>query len=49
MPKSKPPYPVEFRKQIVELARVGRTPAELAREFGPHSAKHSHMDRAGRA
>ena len=35
MPKSKPPYPVEFRKQIVELARVGRTPAELSREFGP--------------
>lgn len=35
MPKSKPPYPVEFRQQIIELARSGRTPAELAREFGP--------------
>lgn len=35
MPKSKPPYPVEFRQQIIELARAGRTPAELSREFGP--------------
>ena len=35
MPKSKPPYPAEFRQQIIELARSGRTPAELAREFGP--------------
>ncbi len=35
MPKSKPPYPAEFRQQIIELARAGRTPAELSREFGP--------------
>ena len=35
MPKSKPPYPAQFRQQIVELARAGRTPAELSREFGP--------------
>lgn len=35
MPKSKPPYPAEFRQQIIELARTGRTPAELSREFGP--------------
>jgi len=35
MPKSKPPYPAEFRQQIVELAQAGRTPAELSREFGP--------------
>jgi transposase len=34
MPRSRPPYPAEFRQQIVELARVGRTPAELSREFG---------------
>ena len=34
MPKSRPPYPGEFRQQIVELARVGRTPAALSREFG---------------
>jgi transposase len=35
VPKSKPPYPAEFRQQIIELARAGRTPAELSREFGP--------------
>jgi transposase len=35
MPKPKPPYPAEFRQQIIELARTGRTPAELSREFGP--------------
>ena len=34
MPRTRPPYPAEFREQIVELARAGRTPAELAREFG---------------
>jgi transposase len=35
VPKTKPPYPAEFRQQIIELARAGRTPAELSREFGP--------------
>jgi transposase len=35
MPKSKPQYPAEFRQQIIELARVGRTPAQLSRELGP--------------
>ena len=35
MPKSRPPYPAEFRQQIIELARAGKTPAQLAREFGP--------------
>ena len=34
MPKSKPAYPAEFRQQIIELARAGKTPAQLAREFG---------------
>ena len=34
MPSTKPPYPAEFREQIVELVHVGRSPAELAREFG---------------
>ncbi len=33
MGKIRPPYPAEFREQIVELVRAGRTPAELAREF----------------
>ncbi len=34
MARTRPPYPVEFRQQMIELARAGRTPAELAREFG---------------
>src|SRR6516225_12491931 len=34
MPKTRPPYPAEFREQIVELAGSGRTPAELSRQFG---------------
>jgi transposase len=33
MPKTHLPYPPEFRQQLVELVRKGRTPAELAREF----------------
>jgi transposase len=33
MPKSHPPYAPEYRQQIVELVRAGRTPGELAREF----------------
>jgi transposase len=28
-------YPKEFRRQIVELHRAGRTLSELSREFGP--------------
>jgi transposase len=34
MPRTRPPYPAEFRQQIIELARAGKTPAELSREFG---------------
>ena len=30
MPKTHPPYPAEFRQQIIELVRAGRTPAELS-------------------
>ena len=35
MPKTRPPYPPEFRRQMVELVRAGRGPEELAREFEP--------------
>ena len=35
MPKSRPPHPPTFRRQMVELVRTGRTPEELAREFEP--------------
>ena len=34
MPATKPPYPAEFRQQMVELVEAGRKPAELQREFG---------------
>jgi transposase len=35
MPESRPPYPAEFRRQMVALVRAGRTPDELSREFEP--------------
>ncbi len=35
MAKTRPPYPPEFRRQIIELVRAGRTPEDLAREFEP--------------
>jgi transposase len=35
MPKTRSPYPSEFRQQMVELVRGGRTPEELSREFEP--------------
>ena len=35
MPRSRPPYPPEFRRQMVELVRSGRTPEELSKEFEP--------------
>lgn len=35
MPRHRPAYPPEFREQIVELHRAGRSVAELAREFEP--------------
>jgi transposase-like protein len=34
MPRSKPPYPSEFRARIIELARSGRTLRSLSKEFG---------------
>jgi transposase len=35
MPKSRRPYPPEYRERIVELVRSGRSPGALAREFEP--------------
>ena|SRR5512134_52253 len=35
MPKSHAPYPQEYRQQILELARAGRSAEELAKEFEP--------------
>jgi len=33
MPRFKPPYPADFRARIVELAKAGRKPSSLAKEF----------------
>jgi transposase len=38
MPIPKPPYPAEFRQQMVELVQAGRKPSELAKEFGCHAS-----------
>lgn len=35
MPRTRPPYPQKFRDPLLELARNGRTPVELADEFEP--------------
>ena len=35
MPKTRAPYPPEYRQRIVELARQGRSLSSLAREFEP--------------
>ena len=35
MPRTRPAYPEAYRRQIIELARSGRSIAELAREFEP--------------
>ena len=35
MPRTRAPYPPEFRQQMVELVRAGRSPEELSREFEP--------------
>ena len=35
MSRGRPPYSAEFRRQMVDLVRSGRTPEELSREFEP--------------
>ena len=35
MPKTRPPYSPEFRRQMVDLVRAGRSPEDLARAFEP--------------
>ena len=35
MPKTRPPYPPQLRARLIELARSGRTPEELGRQFEP--------------
>ena len=33
MPRTRLPYPPEYRQQIIELVRAGRSPEKLSREF----------------
>lgn len=33
MPKTRPAYPPEYRRRIVDLVRAGRKPEHLAKEF----------------
>src|SRR6202023_1323806 len=35
MPRTHPPYALEYRRRIIELARAGRSIDQLAREFEP--------------
>ena len=42
MPRTRPPYSPEFRRQMVDLVRAGRDPADLAREFEPTAQSISH-------
>jgi transposase len=35
MPRGRPEYPAEFRRQMVELVRSGRSAGDLAQEFEP--------------
>jgi len=38
MQATKPPYPAQFRQQMVELVRAGQSESEPSREFCPHVA-----------
>ena len=38
MTRFRPAYPPEFRRQMIDLVRSGRTPEELSREFEPSAA-----------
>ena len=42
MPSTRSAYAPEFRRQMVDLVRAGRSPEELAKEFEPssHSIRH---------
>ena len=42
MPRFRTAYPPEFRRQLVELVRSGRTPEELSREFEPTAQSITH-------
>jgi len=35
MPKTRPPYAPEFRRQMIEMVRAGQSPEALARKYEP--------------
>jgi len=35
MPRTRPSYPAEHKRRIIELARAGRTPESLVKQFEP--------------
>jgi transposase-like protein len=39
MPRTRNPYPPEFREQMIALARTGRSVEDLAREFEPKATR----------
>lgn len=45
MSRGRPPYPAEFRRQMVDLVRSGRTPESLSREFEPSAEAIRHWVR----
>ena len=48
MPRTRNPYPAEFREQLVALARAGRSVESLAREYEPCAATiHDWVKQAG--
>jgi len=48
MPKSHRPYAPEFRRQMVDLVRSGRTPEALSRQDGATSAEREELTRLRR-
>jgi len=44
MPRTRNPYPADFREQIVALAQAGRSVEDLACEFEPRTATMKHAD-----
>ncbi len=48
MPRTRNPYPTEFREQLIALARAGRSVESLAREYEPCAATiHEWLKQAG--
>ena len=46
--KPKPPYPAQFRQQMIERVASGHRPSELATEFGCHETSILSWMRAAR-